>query len=58
MTLNILIDGRTFFAGPFYEELLNSTARNLHELLPDLRREGRVVVFINDDAGVAHLIAR
>jgi hypothetical protein len=58
MTLHILISGREHLAAPFYAEHLASTARALDEQLPFLRQQGRVVVFVNDDTGVAHIIAR
>jgi hypothetical protein len=58
MTLHILIAGRERFAAPFHPENMSATARALSEQLPVLREQGRVVVFVNDDSGVAHLIAR
>jgi hypothetical protein len=56
VTLHIHINGRQRFAGPFRPENLSETARAINEQLPTLRQFGRVVVFVNDDSNVAHII--
>jgi hypothetical protein len=58
VTLHVLINGIERFAAPFYAEALKHTARTITVELPVWRQHGRVVVFVNDDTGVAHIIAR
>jgi hypothetical protein len=58
MTLHIMIAGRKRFAAPYDPANMREIARALSEQLPVLREQGRVVIFVNDDSGVAHLIAR
>lgn len=56
MTLHIMIDGRPRLAVPYDPDRMSDVASALHEQLPILRQFGRVVVFVNDDRGVAHII--
>jgi hypothetical protein len=58
VTLHVLINGIERFAAPFFAKALQHTARTLTEELPVWRQYGRVVVFVNDETGVAHIIAR
>lgn len=55
LTLHIMIAGRERFTTPFCAEALATTAADLRQHLPALRRMGRVVVFVTD-GNVAHLI--
>jgi hypothetical protein len=57
-TLHVLIDGIERFATPFCAEASQDTARTVRERLPFWRKSGRVVVFVNDETGVAHIIVR
>ncbi len=57
MTLHIQIGGRERFTAPYLPEKQQATADLLNEYLPALREMGRVLVYVTDDTGVAHIIA-
>jgi len=58
LVLHIRINGRERFTAPYRPENMRETARELDEQLPILRQLGRVCVFVEDETGVAHMIAR
>lgn len=58
MTLHIQIAGRERFVAPYFPEKQQATTDLLNEYLPRLSEMGRVLIYVTDDAGVAHIIAR
>ncbi len=53
-----VLDGHDLAAISFAIPNMRETARELDEQLPILRQLGRVCVFVEDETGVAHMIAR
>lgn len=58
MTLHIQIAGWECFSEPFFPEKSQATTDLLNEYLPRLSAMDRVLIYVTDDTGVAHIIAR
>jgi hypothetical protein len=55
MTLHIMVAGHVRYISPYDPAQVAETATALREHLPNLRQQGRVVVFVTE-GNVSHLI--